>query len=78
MTKIELTNIAEKYGMQPCVNNAVENVQEGYYLQSDVCVPELDDLAKRDDLDPVIVTASYVDGGNLGCLYKIIAPQSWF
>lgn len=78
MTKTELTTIAEKYDMQPCVNNAIENLQEGYYLQSAVCIPELDDLAKRSDLDPVIATAAYVDGGKLGCLYKLIAPQSWF
>ena len=81
MTKAELLEIASKYQMQPCVNNTVENIQEGFYLDSPVCIQELDDLADHyheHGPDPAYVEAMYDDGGRLGCLYKIFAPRNWF
>lgn len=81
MTKAELLEIASKYQMQPCVNNTVENIQEGFYLDSPVCIKELDDLAehyRKSGPDPVYVEAMYEDGGQLGCCYKIYAPRNWF
>jgi hypothetical protein len=81
MEKEEMMALVEKYGMQPCVNNEIENVQEGYYLDAEECIQELDDLAahyRNSGPDPVYVDAMYTDGGRLGCLYKIYAPRSWF
>ena len=81
MTKAELLELSRKYNMLPCVNNEIENVQEGFYLDSPVCVQELDELASKyagKGPDPVFVDAMYTDGGNLGCLYKIYAPRNWF
>lgn len=77
MKKKELVALAEKYHMECLYNNDVERIQCVYYLSTEKCIPEIDEIANKFH-GKVYIEASYVDGGNIGAVYKFIAPEQWF
>lgn len=80
MTKKEMMDIVEKYGMEPLYDHPVTMQQIGFCLYSKECISELDGLAANEhkkEHKPVAFWASYTDGGRLGALYHIYCPKSF-
>lgn len=78
MKKETIIRLADKYGMEPYLSDAVTREQIGYYIMSESLIPELDAIIDEQEKAAAPATVVVNREFLLGVYrYVILPPQSW-
>lgn len=79
MCKNELEALVSRYGMEPLLNNEIEQMQVGYYVVSEQLIPELDVLCAESDKHEPWPGKVYFfrEPLGIGYRYRVFPPLTW-
>lgn len=79
MCKSELEALVSRYGMSVLLNNEIEQMRVGYYVDSEALIPELDALCEESDKREPGPGSVYFCRDLLGLeyRYRVFVPATW-